>query len=147
METEQKVIQNWYICAMKNLALLLLPFLALPTSAQNLRLEHAPDGNSREFIQSITITSIPHAPFSCTVSAESVKRLEDGGTISIRNHRIVVRDSAGRIFQERRSFVPSTSTKEPQLLQLEISDPISRMKYFCHPLQRTCDLSATLLRQ
>ena len=39
---------------------------------------------------------------------------------SCQNHRLVMRDSTGRIFQERRHLVPNG--QEPELARLEITD-------------------------
>jgi hypothetical protein len=76
---------------------------------------HAPDGGTIERFNSILIPPVLHAPFSSTVTAEWTKTLEDGGTLTVQNHRLVVRDGAGRIYQERRRLVPKGSEKEPDL--------------------------------
>jgi hypothetical protein len=123
------------------LLLTALAFLAAPLGAQTAGdTQHAPDGGTSEMIQSITIPALANAPFSCTVTTELVKKLEDGSSMTLQNHRLVMRDGAGRIFQERRSFVPKAGTKEPELMQLEISDPIKHEKYFCSPHLRSCEL-------
>ncbi len=54
---------------------------------------HAPDGNSREMITSIFISPLANAPFQATVTAEWTKHLPDGTTTTVKNHRLVVRDS------------------------------------------------------
>jgi hypothetical protein len=101
---------------------------------------HAPDGGVTERFNSILLPPVPNAPFSSTVTAEWTKVLEDGSTLTVRNHRMVVRDSAGRIYQERRRLVPKDSQQEPDLLRIEISDPTAHKKYFCGPATHECAL-------
>jgi len=84
-------------------SLLLITFLyvlAPRLSAQNSEpAVHAPDGNSREQLVNIFIPALTKAPFTATVTAEWLRTLEDGTTVSLQNRRSVMRDSAGRIFQ------------------------------------------------
>ena len=101
---------------------------------------HAPDGNSREMIQSILIPPLTNAPFLATVTAEWTKHLPDGSTTVVKNHRLVVRDSRGRIYQERRTLVPEGSSQESRVFRIEISDPTAHTKYFCDPLLTRCEL-------
>jgi hypothetical protein len=101
---------------------------------------HAPDGNSFDRMINITIPAVQHAPFTSVVTAEWTKTLEDGSTVTRQNHRVVVRDGAGRIFQERRTLVPKGRDVEPILMRTEISDPVQHTKYFCHPDDQVCML-------
>ncbi len=101
---------------------------------------HAPDGGVMEQFASILLPPIPHAPFTSTVTAEWTKVLEDSSTLTVQNHRLVVRDGAGRIYQERRRLVPKDSPQEPELLRIEISDPAAHTKYFCQPETHVCAL-------
>ena len=128
---------------MKGPALLLAAsaFLALNLFAQNSEEGmHAPDGGVLEQFNSILLPPIPHAPFTSTVTAEWIKILEDGSTLTVQNHRLVVRDSAGRIYQERRRMIPKDSQAEPYLERIEISDPSTHQKYFCRPAVHVCNL-------
>lgn len=130
---------------MKQLVLLasfaVLAFCCSFLSAQEAELAgHAPDGNSFEQIINITIPPVQHAPFSSVVTAEWTKTLEDGSTVTRQNHRVVVRDGAGRIYQERRTLVPKDGEAEPQLMRIEISDPEKHIKYFCRPDSHVCML-------
>jgi len=101
---------------------------------------HAPDGNSREMITSIYISPLANAPFQATVTAEWTKHLPDGSTTVVRNHRLVVRDGKGRIYQERRTLVPDGSPQKSVIFRIEISDPAAHTKYFCDPSLSECDL-------
>src|SRR5271169_1187863 len=125
------------------LALVAACFLSVSFQAQAQSPEevlHAPYGNSREMIQSILIPPLTYAPFQATVTAEWTKHLPDGTTTTVKNHRLVVRDSQGRIYQERRTLVPVGSSRESQVFRIEISNPVTHTKYFCDPALRECEL-------
>ena len=84
-------------------------------------------------IPGIFVTPIPNAPFSATVDIVSQQKLPDG-TISIRttiNH--IARDSAGRIYNERRMLVPNTFKGDPIILETHIYDPNNRLNVFINP--------------
>ena len=127
---------------MKSPALLMAVTLLLSVCGQAQKEEsmHAPDGGVYEQFNSILLPAIPHAPFTSVVTAEWTKVLEDGTTITVHNRRLVVRDSAGRIYQERRRLVPVDSSAEPDLQRIEISDPTAHKKFFCRPETHECAL-------
>src|SRR3981189_1245110 len=124
--------------------LLLAGLLLLPNSlslAQTLpQPQRVPDGGTREVLISILIPSLPNAPFTATVNTEWIRQLPDGTTITLKNHRAIARDTAGRIFQERRSLVPDNGQIESAVTQIEISDPVSHELYICVPSERVCQL-------
>ncbi|WP_158751305.1 hypothetical protein [Acidobacterium sp. S8] len=101
---------------------------------------HAPDGGTFERINNIDIPPVANAPFTATVSAEWIRKLEDGGTITISNHRQVARDSSGRVFQERRLLVPGGDQKTSPISELDFSDPNQHELYICFPSAHTCSL-------
>lgn len=102
--------------------------------------ERLPDGGTREVLISILIPSLRNAPFTATVNTEWIRQLPDGSTITLKNHRAIARDGAGRIFQERRVLVPADGKAESGVSQIEISDPVSHMLYICVPRERVCQL-------
>jgi hypothetical protein len=101
---------------------------------------YLPDGGTRERLVSIFIPNLPNAPFTATVNTEWVRLLANGTRITLVNHRLIARDSAGRIFQERRMLVPQNGKQESFLNQTEISDPILKQQYICRPTENTCQL-------
>ena len=98
------------------------------------------DGGTREILVSILIPSIPNAPFSAIVNTEWIRPLSDGSSVTLRNHRAIARDRAGRIFQERRLLVPEDGRHESVVTKIEISYPVSHKLYICVPSERVCQL-------
>lgn len=114
-------------------------FLSAQTAAP---MQRPPDGGAREVLVSILIPSLPNAPFTATVNTESIRQLGDGTTITMKNHRAMARDDAGRIFQERRLLVPEDGKHESIVTQIEISDPVAHKLYICVPREKVCQLEA-----
>jgi hypothetical protein len=102
--------------------------------------QHAPDGGTRERFDSISVPSLRNAPFTATVNTEWIRHLADGSEITLKNHRTIARDAAGRIFQERRYFVPDDGKRESSVTQIEISDPEAHELYICRVAERVCRL-------
>jgi hypothetical protein len=102
---------------------------------------HAPDGNTYEQFVNIFITPLTNSPFTATVSASWTRQLPDGTTITLGNHRLVIRDSKGRIYQERRLLVPEGGNQTSSITRIEISDPAAQTKYFCYPSSNSCKLT------
>ena len=100
------------------------------------------DGGTREMLISIFIPSTPSAPFTATVNTEWIRQLPDGSSITWRNHRTIARDATGRIFQERRTFVPEGGKAESVVTQIEISDPAAHELYICRTSERVCRLES-----
>jgi len=101
---------------------------------------HAPDGNTREMIMSIYISPLAGAPLQANLNTDWTKHLSDGSTKTVRNHRLIVRDSQGRIYQERRTLVPDGGSQESRVFRIEISSPVNHTKYFCDPSLSQCQL-------
>jgi hypothetical protein len=110
--------------------------------AQTRKVQRPADGGAVERIISIFIPSLPNAPFTATVNTEWTRQLGDGTTLAWKNHRTVARDSTGRIFEERRFFVPADKQIEPGLMRIEISDPVSHQLYVCRAQEHVCNLRA-----
>src|SRR6266849_1829155 len=137
---------------MKSIPFLLLAgFLILPNSVSLAQApqqpQRVPDGGTREVLISILIPSLPNAPFTATVNTEWIRQLPDGSTITLKNHRAIARDAAGRIFQERRALVPDDSKTTSGVTQIEISDPVAHELYICMPHGRTCQLEEFSARE
>ena len=103
-----------------------------------------PDGGIAEKLISIFIPNIPNAPFTATVNTEWVRLLPDNSRITLVNHRMIARDSVGRIFQERRLLVPQNGQQQSFVTQTEIRDPILKEQYICIPRANTCQVEYKL---
>jgi hypothetical protein len=101
---------------------------------------HAPDGGTREMLTSIFVPPLPDAPFSAFVNTEWTKYFADGSTQILRNHRLIARDRQGRIFQERRTFVPDGGRGESQIMRTELAEPATHTIAYCAPRVWICEL-------
>jgi len=116
------------------IAALCLPLLVIALPAQQPQAEtHAVDGGTHETITSVFIPELKNVPFSATVRTEWVKRLPDSTRITVKNHRLVARNAEGRIFQERRYFLPDGDIKLPPLSNLQYYDPTVSTFWDCNP--------------
>src|SRR5580658_2098137 len=70
-----------------------------------------PDGHTSYHVAGIEVLPIAGKPFFGKDSIEWTRKLEDGSTVTTQLYAIVARDSQGRIYRERRSFVPANSGK------------------------------------
>lgn len=102
---------------------------------------HARDGGTRERLESIDIPPIPNAPFSAAVVTQWTHIMPDGSKRTTWNHRLVARDSSGRVFQERRFFSPTGQTQVTAISELDYVDPNRHQLFVCYP-SRVCRLYA-----
>jgi hypothetical protein len=115
--------------------------LFLPSaSAQNSGQAGPSEGGTRSILITISIPPLLNSPFTATVNTVWTIRSGDGTSRTIKNHRTIARDSAGRIFQERRYLTPDGDKQETRITQLEFSDPTTHQIYFCHPDGYVCEL-------
>jgi len=99
---------------------------------------HAPDGGTRERIESLTILPTPNAPFTATVTTELTKILADGSQQTNWNRRTIARDSSGRIFQERRFFQPDGNKVPTKVSELDYADPGRHERDVCRTAEKVC---------
>lgn len=135
-------------------ALVVISFLAAASagvSAQDAAPTHAPDRRAPQFIAPLYFPPRPNAPFTAIAKTLWVRTLPDGSTVTVRNERVIARDADGRIFQERRTFVPvpDVNNAQPRVRVVEYSDPVAHTLYTCNPYQKVCNLFgyASLLGQ
>lgn len=119
--------------------LVLLSTIALTTGSligqDTLR---GPDGGTSIRVSGVEVLNIAGKPFSANTSTEWTRTLEDGGTVTLHLTARLARDSQGRVFRERRTFVPAGSDKESKLNEIHIYDPVSRSQTLCNVHQRQC---------
>src|SRR5262245_8089793 len=102
--------------------------------------QHAPDGAPRAMITSIVVPPIPDAPFSATVETEWTRYLENGGRQVLTNRRLIARDGAGRVFQERRLFVAPGSPIQSQVWRTELAESSTHTNAYCDTRSRIGEL-------
>jgi hypothetical protein len=109
--------------------------------AQQQAAMHAPDGGTRQRVESVVIPPTPNAPFSAVVTTEWTRIMPDGSKQTMKNHRTIARDSMGRVFEERRFFSPDGDKRETQLSELDYRDPSRHELVVCMTFQKTCRVS------
>jgi hypothetical protein len=87
--------------------------------------------------QSVFMTPIPNAPFSGVVNIERTMVRKDGSVMQFKSTREVARDTRGRIHNELRALIPVSSTDTPQLLNIHLYDPQTRISTEIDVRQRT----------
>jgi hypothetical protein len=105
---------------------------AAPPSAQ--------DGGVREVLESMVIPPIPNQPFSAKLETEWIRYTGEGGTITLVNERPILRDSKGRIYQERWALVPKYGKVKSQKMLFQIADPRHHTLYSCATFRNLCEL-------
>lgn len=111
--------------------------------AQDSAPTHAPDYRAPERIAPLVITPKSRVPFMAIAKTTWVRILPDGSTETHENERVIARDMDGRIFQERRTFIPVPNVKneQSQAYFLVYSDPVEHTIYGCNVSTRICNLS------
>ena len=100
-----------------------------------------PDGGTSGRMESIFIPPKARAPFSFTLVTEWSRPLgPGGGTFTLANERRIVRDSKGRIYQERWILVPKGSKVKSFMDIFQITDPEQHTWYNCATGTKVCDL-------
>jgi hypothetical protein len=85
------------------------------------------------FVPGIFLTPIPNAPFTASVEIITHQKLPDGTEVVRTTTNHIARDSAGRIYNERRMMVPTTFKGESRLLSAHIFDPNNLLNIFYDP--------------
>ena len=101
---------------------------------------HAPDGGTRQRVESIDIPPQTNAPFTAVVTTEWTRMMPDGSTATMKNHRTVARDSLGRVFQERRNFSPDGDTRVTRVFELDYQDTPRHEMSVCRPDTQVCTI-------
>ena len=99
-----------------------------------------PDGGTSGRVESIFIPPKAGAPFSLTLVTEWSRPLGNGGTFTLTNQRHIVRDSKGRIYQERWILVPKGGKIKSRMDVFQITDPEQHTWYNCITATKVCDL-------
>jgi hypothetical protein len=95
-------------------------------------------GASSASAQDIFVTPVPNAPFTGVIHVERSLVQPDGSRMELKTVRNIARDSHGRIHQESRQLLPSSSTAQPKVIRIHLYDPESRISTWLDPRRRTC---------
>lgn len=98
------------------------------------------DGGTSGRMESIFIPPKAAAPFSFTLVTEWTRPMNNGGNFTLTNERHIVRDSKGRIYQERWILVPKGSKIKSWMDIFQITDPEQHTWYNCKTATRECNL-------
>lgn len=127
--------------------LLLLFILSIPLSASVMGQTQPqpapvriPDGGASGRMESIFVPPKAGTPFSLTLVTEWSRPLGNGGTFTLTNQRRIVRDSRGRIYQERWLLVPKGGDIKSHMDIFQITDPERHTWYNCETATRVCEL-------
>jgi hypothetical protein len=95
-------------------------------------IEH-PYRGVQTIVPGVFVTPVPGVPFSAVVDIQTTVVLDNGQTAMRRGTASIARDSAGRIYNERRMLVPVTYKGVPDLLSIHLFDPQTRRSIFLNP--------------
>jgi hypothetical protein len=113
--------------------------LAAQERAQPLR---GPDGGTRTRVAGIEVLPVAGKPFSGRDTIEWTRNLEDGSVVTTHLSAAVARDSQGRIYRERRSFVPANSSEESRLIEIILLDPATQTRTTCDVTAHHCSITS-----
>lgn len=99
-----------------------------------------PDGGVGGRMESIFVPPKARAPFSLTLATEWTRPMAGGGSFTLVNQRHIVRDSSGRIYQERWILVPKGGTTKSWMDVFQITDPEQHTWLNCVTATKVCDL-------
>ena len=118
----------------------LAPVSTANTQTQPQQTVRRPDGGANGTMESIFIPPKPDSPFSFILTAEWTRPLGNGGSFTLVNERRIVRDSKGRIHQERAALVPKNGDVKTFVTTIQITDPDQHTWYNCIVATKVCDL-------
>jgi hypothetical protein len=115
-------------------------FAAIAQNPSGQKVVRFSDGGASGVMESIFIPPKAGAPFSLTLDTEWSRPMSGGGTFTRTNERRIVRDSRGRIYQERWGLVPKGGKDKSVMGVFQITDPQQHTWFNCSPWTKVCDL-------
>lgn len=100
-----------------------------------------PDGGTTFFVAGVELLAIPDKPFTAQSSIEWTRTLGDGNTVTTHVVVALARDGSGRMYRERRFFVPANSERKAPLTEIHVYDPVSRSQFVCVMRTQKCMIS------
>ncbi|HTW59799.1 MAG TPA: hypothetical protein VMD99_16850 [Terriglobales bacterium] len=103
-------------------------------------LVRGPDRGTEYFVNGVIVLPVAGRPFSARSTTEWTRTLEDGTVVTTHLLTVVARDSQGRIYRQRHTFVPLNSDEQSPLQAIRIFDPVTRTETFCRVATHRCDV-------
>jgi len=100
-----------------------------------------PDGDTRIRVAGIEILPAAGKPFSGRDNIEWTRSLEDGSVVKTHLYATLARDSQGRIYRERRKFVPVDSKQESEQIEIILLDPVAHTRTNCVVATHGCTIA------
>jgi hypothetical protein len=126
------------LCALLAGSLLLACTLAAQESTEPSR---GPDGGTRVRVAGIEILPVAGRPFSGRDSIDWTRNLEDGSVQTTHLDAALARDSRGRIYRERRTFVSANTSQQSRLDSIILLDPVAHTRTTCIVAARQCTIT------
>jgi hypothetical protein len=100
-----------------------------------------PDGGTRIRVTGIEILPATGRPFSGRDNIEWARNLEDGTVVKTHLYATLARDIQGRIYRERRKFVPDDSSEESRQIEIILLDPVAHTRTNCMVATHRCTVT------
>ena len=103
--------------------------------------QRGPDSSTTYHVPGVDVLAIPGKPFSAKSKTEWTRKLDDGSALQLHLTANLARDSQGRVYRERRNFVPGLSNEETRLTHIMIYDPVAKSQTVCIVAAHKCTVS------
>lgn len=103
---------------------------------------HGPDGETTYRVHGIQVLPATERPFSARDHIVWTRSALDGTRITTELYALVARDAQGRIYRERRTFIPVNSNQSSRQLEILLLDPVSHTRTSCNPVTRSCTVNS-----
>jgi hypothetical protein len=100
--------------------------------------QRGPDSSTTYHVPGVDVLAIAGKPFSAKSKTEWTRTLGDGSTLEQHLTANLARDSQGRVYRERRHFMPGLSDEETQLTHFMIYDPVAKSETECTVALHKC---------
>jgi hypothetical protein len=97
-----------------------------------------PDGGTETFVTGIEVLPYPGLPFTGSETIVRLRTLPDGASITSTLTAKKVRDSQGRIYDERHHFTGGDVDSQKTLYQFQILDPTTHTRTDCIVATKQC---------
>jgi len=133
-------VLSFAVAAQSQLTDLQQPTVRGPAAGPSGVVRRADGGTNGPILQSLFVPPKAGAPFSLTLSTEWTRPLANGGNWTLVNERHIMRDSKGRIYQERWILVPKSGKDKSWMNVFQITDPELHTWFNCEVKAKVCEL-------